>query len=309
MNQVCEWAPTTALKRMIAPIPRTTRSDPVADRPRPPPGLEPGARQQQEDHRERVDRDQHRELAADSGRDETGRGGADRPPARPHGERLPDEEEAQGGPRVCGRLLDQERGVRERRGRDRADRREQRPRLREDRPREEVGREERGRHHEHPDVLDRRVGGGDVADLPERREQIGVQRLEPGRMAAELAVACLRDRARDLRELQLVREQPRRHVPAGLPAVQDDEQEIGDRERKRLVEPVGLASLVHGAQHDQRVEIGLSPDESAGDVGGLAGADDRRPAGRRGRSGSSPARCPAGRRRWRARCHACHRRR
>ena len=88
-------------------------------------------------------------------------------------------------------------------------------------------------------------------------------------------MAGLRDRARDLRQLQLVREEPRRDVPARLPPVEDDEPEEREGERDRAVETVEHPGhSCGGAEDDDRVEVGLAPDEAAGDPGCGAGAHD-----------------------------------
>ena len=152
------------------------------------------------------------------------------------------------------RLLDHERsrtrapGSRPRRSPRRA------PRPRDDHPREEVGREDRGRHHDHPDVLDRRVGGVDVVDPPERRDAVGVQRVERDRVVPLGGRARLGDAARDLRVLELVGEEPRASRGRGSASRRGtDEQEIrSDRESDGADGSAGRAAVecLHGAQHD-----------------------------------------------------------
>src|SRR5947208_5437663 len=67
-------------------------------------------------------------------------------------------------------------------------------------------------------------------------------------------MAGLRDRAGELRQLELVTEQPRRAVAPCLPRVDDAEPEKHREERKRGEEPVGerpVAVCRAGARRDQ----------------------------------------------------------
>ena len=77
-------------------------------------------------------------------------------------------------------------------------------------------------------VLDRRVGGAHRVDPPERCDQKRVQRLEADRLAAPGRVAGGRDRARDLRPLELVGGDRRRPPDRCLP----EEQRRGAQARR-----------------------------------------------------------------------------
>src|SRR5438128_999160 len=99
--------------------------------------------------------------------------------------------------------------------------------------RERVGREHHRRHQEAVHVLEHAGGGVRVVDPPHRREHVVVERLEPVGVAEHGRPARVRDRALDVRVLELVAEQPRRDVAPGLPGVQEDEPDERGRERHR----------------------------------------------------------------------------
>ena len=90
-----------------------------------------------------------------------------------------------------------------------ADRGEQRARPRHQHPREGVGREDRRRHHERVERLDRAVGGLEVVDPPERRDQPREEARAPVLDAAARRRARLGDRARDLRRTRSRRRRAR----------------------------------------------------------------------------------------------------
>ena len=130
-------------------------------------------------------------------------------------------------------------------------------------------------------------------DPPERRDQERVEALEGDRLPAARRVAGRGDRARDLRPLELVGEDPGRLARPGLDAVEDedDERERDQRERRRTRSRLvggraGAAgaraeavvtprSFRRGAEDHARIEVDLAPDEPAGDLGRRAGVDDR----------------------------------
>src|SRR5439155_668297 len=106
--------------------------------------------------------------------------------------------------------------------------------------------EHRRGHHDDARVLDRGVAVPDAVDPPERRDQIRVERVEAGRMIPLGGVPGLGDRPRDLCELELVGEEPRRDVAARLPAVEHTKPEEGAGERDRPVEAIDRGNRNRG---------------------------------------------------------------
>src|SRR5581483_4253542 len=220
---------------------------------------------------EEQDRD-HDQLATYGGRDQRRDDCGDRPPPCPHHERLRDQEETERGIRIGEVLLDDPAGVRERRNDCRPGRREERPGLRHDHPREEVRREQHRRHHEDVEVLHARIRRRDVVDQPDGRRQHDVERMEAVRFAAPGGVARVGDRARELRQLELVREEPRRRVLPRFDAVDDAEPDVDARERDGRERTVcdtgtradGRADLVAAARPCKHAHSATAPSTAAG---------------------------------------------
>ena len=161
---------------------------------------------------------------------------------------------------------------------------------RDEHPREQVRRHRRERHHDRVQVLDRRVGACGRVDPPERRDQVRVERLEEDRLAAPRRMAGRGDRARELRPLELVGEEPRRLPRPRLDEVEGRRRAGRAPRRGRRQDPVEPAcaprggsprprprpcSLGRRTEHDARIEVDLAPHELACDAGLRARVDDR----------------------------------
>jgi hypothetical protein len=190
----------------------------------PPAGAE-APRGRREPQRDEQRADEHgledRQLPADGGSDEHGEDRGGEPARAPGGERLRDQEERERGEGIREHLDHEQPRVRERRQGAGGDRREQRRPARDDEAGEPVSGEDGRGHRERAQVLDRRVRGGHVVgEPPHRGEQVGVERDPVVGRAAPGRLARLRQRARELRVLDLVAEEPRRRVPLRVPGVE-----------------------------------------------------------------------------------------
>ncbi len=210
--------------------------------------------------------------------------GCDDPAPRPVGERLRDQEEGERAHRVGERLLDHERARTRGPGVATAPTAANSAQVRETtiRARKYAGKIA-DRHHDHPDVLDRRVGRVDVVDPPERRDEVRVERVEARRvvpLGGDCPVSAMR--ARDLRVLQLVGEEPRRDVARGSASrrARTSQRKASD-ERDRAVEAVeatcgsAASSLRCAAPRTTTGSRSVSRRTNRqGIAGGGAGADD-----------------------------------
>ena len=259
--------------------------------------------------------DHHHELVAHQRRGEADEGGAgDRAEAR-RDERAREQVEAERRPEIRERLLEQQLGVHERRDHRGAGGREDRPAPRDEHPREEVRGEDDRRHRRDADRLDDAVRARRVVDPPRGRDQVDVERRERMRDAAPRLVSRHRDRARELRALELVADEPRREVPPGLPAVEqaepdEDRQQREERAQRddvppRRGEPVArqwslVLSDFHGSgsisrrtkRHSTPLASQASRTKSSRSLG-ACGIVTRTVSGRaaRRRSGASRRRC------------------
>ncbi len=194
------------------------RSDPVSARPRAsergharaaPHQRQPGSPEDGEQHRELILRDQSDNACGDGQR---------RPSSGWTREPACDQEQRQRCGRICGRFLDEDRRVRERRREPRPGGGEQRPTMSDHEPREPVGGKHGRRHDERTERLDQRIRGWNVIDPPERCAQVrGERRQAMDRLAAKSRVTGCRERPRELRHLDLVGEDGRRRVVRRLP--------------------------------------------------------------------------------------------
>src|SRR5207253_4973971 len=95
--------------------------------------------------------------------------------------------------------------------------------------------------------LDRGVRGVRRVDRPERRDHVGVDRLEERRLAAPRRMPGGLDRARELRPLELVGEGPRRLPGPCLDEVEGESEENEAEERDRGEEAVEARPPAHSA--------------------------------------------------------------
>ena len=231
---------------------------PDHDRADPVPGPEPGdpaparrARQRVQAGGEDEDDGQHAELAAhEAAQERRNRREADPQDGFPH-ERRREQQEGERRVRIAERLLEDHRRVGERRHRRRAGGGEQRRPRRYDRAREQVGGDDRESHGHDADVLHDRIGQRGRLHRPGRRDQPGVEGLPEVRIAAARAVTGRLDGTGDLRQLELVGEQPRRGVARRLPGVKRQQRHEQRGERDGAVEPVEPHATVIRGRRDR----------------------------------------------------------
>ena len=168
-----------------------------------------------------------------------------------------DQQERERGSGIREWLVDEERRVRERGRRNGADGGEDRIRPRDDQAGEEVGREDRRRHQRDTQELDQGIRGVHIAQPPGRRGQVREQRDARRRLAGagpKGRLAGVGDRARKLRELDLVAEEGGVIAPRRLPRIERSEHDVRDEERPQATKARrGRASLRIGRAHSAEI--------------------------------------------------------
>jgi hypothetical protein len=212
------------------------RSGPVPRAPLRPPSPNPPGLPAEPEEAQREDHEQDRELRASRrSNDACTAGSSYAPPARPF-QRPRDQPQGERRERIGERLLDEERRVRERGHGHRRSRRSERVPLRDDHPREPVHGEDRRRHREDEDELRRGPGSRHGAEPPGGSQHVGDERREAVRLATARRLSRLCDRPRELRELELVREDRRNRATGSLPCVERREAEVDGQQWHRRKE-------------------------------------------------------------------------
>ena len=249
--------------RLAIPVRSTAEADPVAPRP----GLAPPARASRAPEPSEQDEYEHREQDGERVRTRTPRKQeARREPDRPAcGGQIPERAIRRTRASRRDRPPARRRGRANRRARARQPhRRPRRGRKAEtnDEPREVVGGEDRrGHERAHPASLIREVGRWTSAQPPGGGGEVGEERDARRGLAeagAERRLAGIGDRARDLRELDLVAEQSRRLAAPGLPRIERTEarHEGGHSERRVEVGPPAWRSLGWDLDERRRRDLG-----------------------------------------------------
>ena len=206
------------------PVPAAPALSPRSEVPGPPD--EERAREQEDDRN-------HGELTAHEWSDQRGEHGTADPPARRRHERAQDQEERERREEVRERLLDDHRGVGDRGNRRRRRGDEERRPAPDDETCDPVRGKDGCGHHDHRQVLHGRVRGVEVVDQPRGCEHVGPERGEGVRRAAPSRVTGVGDRPGQLRQLELVAEEPRCLVSPGLDHEDDREPEEDAEQRHR----------------------------------------------------------------------------
>ena len=110
-----------------------------------------------------------------------------------------------------------------------------------------------------------RVRGSHVVDAPDRCDEVRVERVERVWMAALGRMAGCADGARQLRELELVAEEPRRHAPPRLEHVDGRQPDVDARERNGRQQAIGnrVVERTSAARRCRRAHSAAMPSGTA----------------------------------------------